>query len=372
MKASFVLGRIFGIEIRIHYSWFFILIFLSWSLAVAYFPQSDITSGLSVTSYWILGIVASLSLFLSVLAHELGHSIVARRNGIPVSNITLFLFGGSANITREAQSSGAEFRMAVTGPMVSFGLAGLFFTIYAGLGGVSGGLTAIMLYLAQVNLILGIFNLLPGFPLDGGRVFKAIVWQLTKNEKQATRIAASSGQVMAYMMIFGGVALAFVVGISGLWLALIGWFLASAATASYQQTIVSEVISGVRVRDVANQAVINVGPEISGEQALAAMSRHSQRALPVVIGGRLVGLITLADLKHISLHDGSSVTVEQIMTPLEKLSTLNPDDDMSKALQILTESGYNQLPVIEEGRVSGLLTRSDIINFIQIHSDIRR
>jgi CBS domain-containing protein len=219
---------------------------------------------------------------------------------------------------------------------------------------------------------LGIFNLLPGFPLDGGRVFKAIVWQLTKNEKQATRIAASSGQVMAYMMIFGGVALAFVVGISGLWLALIGWFLASAATASYQQTIVSEVISGVRVRDVANQAVINVGPEISGEQALAAMSRHSQRALPVVIGGRLVGLITLADLKHISLHDGSSVTVEQIMTPLEKLSTLNPDDDMSKALQILTESGYNQLPVIEEGRVSGLLTRSDIINFIQIHSDIRR
>ncbi|MGI2335542.1 MAG: site-2 protease family protein [Dehalogenimonas sp.] len=371
MKASFVLGRLFGIKIGIHISWLFIFVFLTWSLAVGYFPQEGVLPDQTTLVYWLLGSVSSLSLFLSVLAHELGHSIVAQRNGIPVKSITLFIFGGSSNISKEAESPGAEFRMAVSGPLVSFGLSVVFYALYLGFGQVFGALSVVLGYLSQVNLVLGIFNLLPGFPLDGGRVFRAALWKITKDETKATRIAAGTGQVIAYMFIFGGIALAFIIGIGGLWLALIGWFLASAATASYQQTVVSESLSGATVRAILNPDVIPADSDLNIEQAMALMLSHSQRALPIIRNGYLTGLLTMSDLKHIDRNQWGDEKVFNIMTPLASLKTLGPADELSKVLNIMQETGHNQLPVIDNGKFLGLVSRADLLDYVNIKLELK-
>ncbi|MDV2989914.1 MAG: site-2 protease family protein [Dehalogenimonas sp.] len=371
MKASLVLGRLFGIEIGIHISWLFIFVFLTWSLAVGYFPQDGVLAGQTALVYWILGAISSLSLFLAVLAHELGHSIVAQRNGIPVKNITLFIFGGASNISREAASPGAEFRMAVAGPLVSFGLSAVFFTAFFSLGQATNALSAVLIYLAQVNLILGVFNMLPGFPLDGGRVFRAAVWKLTRDETKATRIAAGAGQAIAYMFIFGGIALAFIVGISGLWLALIGWFLASAASASYQKSVVSESLSGTSVGTVMNAAIITAGPDLSVEQAMALMLRHSQRALPVIGDGYFLGMLTLSDLKHLDRKRWDSEKISSIITPAASLRTLKRGDDLTLVMEIMHETGYNQLPVLDNGAFLGLVSRADLLNYLNIKLELK-
>lgn len=372
MKASFVLGRLLGIEIGIHISWIFIFVFLTWSLAVGYFPQEGVLPGQTALSYWFLGAVSSIALFLAVLAHELGHSIIAQRNGIPVKSITLFIFGGASNISRDAESPGAEFRMAISGPLVSFALSAGFFTLYFGFGQQANALSAVLLYLGQVNLVLGTFNLLPGFPLDGGRVFRAAVWRITGDETKATRIAAGAGQALAYMFIFGGIALAFVIGISGVWLALIGWFLASAASASYQQTIVSESLSGVTVGTVLQAGVITTDPDSTIEQAMSLMLGHSQRALPVISSGDLVGLITLADLKHVERKYWDSEKISGIMTPATALKTVTPANDLTMVMEIMRETGYNQLPVVDNGKFLGLVSRADLINYLKIKFELKK
>jgi len=374
MRSSFKIGRILGIEIGIHVSWLFIFAFLTWSLAVGYFPLDDVLPGRSSATYWLLGAVSSLSLFASVLAHEIGHSIVARRNGIPVKNIILFIFGGASNITKEAETPGAEFRMAVTGPIVSFVLSAIFFVIYFASGGVETktALNAVVVYLAQINLVLGVFNLLPGFPLDGGRVFRSIIWKINKDELKATRIAATTGQVIAYIFIFGGIALAFTVGIGGLWLALIGWFLASAASASYQQSVLSEALKGVKVKEISGASVKTASPNLTIEQALAIMMENNQRALPVMDGGRMAGLLSMTDVKKTPRDLWTSETIDRIMTPASEVKTVAPDDDIAAALELLQSSGYNQLPVMSNGQLRGMLSRADLLNFIQLKQEIAR
>jgi Zn-dependent protease len=370
MRSSFRLGRILGIEIRIHISWLLIFAFLTWSLAVGYFPS--LLPDTSTAMYWFLGAISSLSLFASVLAHEIGHSIVARRNGIPVKNITLFIFGGASNITKEAQTPGAEFRMAITGPLVSFALSAVFFITDFATGQGQTALHAVVLYLAQINLVLGVFNLVPGFPLDGGRVFRALVWKINKDEMKATRIAATTGQVIAYIFIFGGIAMAFLVGIGGLWLALIGWFLASAASASYQQSVLSEVMKGIKVKEIASTAVKTVSANLTVEQALAAMLEYNQRALPVMDDGRMLGLVSMTDVKRTPRDSWSSRTVNDIMTPAAEVKTVGPDDDLALALELLQSAGYNQIPVMVDGRLRGMISRADLLNFIQLKQEIAR
>ncbi len=372
MRSSFRLGRILGIEIGIHVSWLFIFGFLTWSLAAGYFPSPDVLPGRDTALYWTLGAISSLSLFASVLAHEIGHSIIARRNGIPVKNITLFIFGGASNITKEAETPGAEFRMAVTGPLVSFGLSAIFFAIYFIGGQAQTSLNAVVVYLAQINLILGVFNLLPGFPLDGGRVFRSIIWKINKDEVKATRIAATTGQVIAYLLIFGGIALAFTIGLSGLWLALIGWFLASAASASLQQSVLSEALKGVKVKEVAGTGIKTTAADVTVEKALAAMLEFNQRALPVMEGDRLVGLVSMTDVKRTPRDSWSSETVNNIMTLATEVKTVTMDDDLAKALELLQSAGYNQLPVMAEGRLRGMISRTDLLNFIQLKQEIAR
>ncbi|XUX01357.1 MAG: site-2 protease family protein [Dehalogenimonas sp.] len=372
MRSSFKLGRILGIEIRIHISWLLIFAFLTWSLAVGYFPS--LLPNSPTIEYWLLGAISSIALFASVLAHEIGHSIVARRNGIPVKDITLFIFGGASNITREAESAGAEFRMAFTGPLVSFVLGGLFFAIYflAGGSGSKTAFNAVMVYLGQINLILGVFNLLPGFPLDGGRVFRSIIWKINHDAMKATRIAATTGQVIAYMFIFGGIAMAFVIGISGLWLAFIGWFLASAASASLQQSVLLETLKGVKIREIAGSAIKTGAPSLTIEQALSIMLESNQRALPVMNDGRMLGLVSMTDIKRTTRDNWPVETVDRIMTPAASLKTVAPEEDLTKALELMQSEDYNQLPVVSGGQLHGLISRSDLLNYIQLKHEVAR
>jgi Zn-dependent protease/CBS domain-containing protein len=372
MKASFKLGTILGIEIGIHISWLFIFAFLTWSLAAGYFPS--LLPDASTVTYWLLGGISSLSLFASVLAHEIGHSIVARRNGIPVKDITLFIFGGASNITKEAETPGAEFRMAVTGPVVSFVLSAIFLIVYFAGGGSESttALNAVMGYLGQINLILGVFNLLPGFPLDGGRVFRAIIWKFNHNEMKATRIAATTGQIIAYVFIFGGIAMAFTLNIGGLWLAFIGWFLASAASASLQQSVLTEALKGIKVKEVASTGTRTASPNQTIEEALTAMLEYNQRALPVMADGRMLGLLSMTDIKRTPRESWVTETIDRIMTPAPDVKTVSPDDDLTTALELLQGGGYNQLPVMADGRLKGIISRTDLLNYIQLKQEIAR
>jgi CBS domain-containing protein len=258
--------------------------------------------------------------------------------------------------------------MAVTGPVVSFVLGILFMAIYFADGG-SGTKTAfnaVMLYLGQINLILGAFNLLPGFPLDGGRVFRSIVWSVNHNEIQATRIAATTGQIIAYIFIFGGIALAFTYGISGLWLAFIGWFLASAASASLQQSLLLETLKGIKVKEIASSGVRTAPASLTIEQAFGIMLEHNQRALPVMDDGTMLGLVSMTDVKKTSRENWSSETIDRIMTPASQVKTVDPNDDLTSAVELMQSGGYNQLPVMAEGKLRGMISRSDLMNFIQL------
>jgi len=370
MKASFRLGRVMGIEIGIHVSWLIIFALLTWSLAAAYYPQ--LYPGWGSLTYWTLGVLSSLLLFASVLAHELGHSWVAIRRGIPVKSITLFIFGGAASITKEAETPSSELFMAVSGPAVSFALALIFWLVYFLTQGTSEVIGAMALYLAQINAILGAFNLVPGFPLDGGRVLRAVIWGMTKNFHQATKIASATGQGFAYFLIFGGIATAFIVGwLGGLWLAFIGWFLATAAKASYRQMVVSEILRGASVREIMSSDFKSIEPNVSLQQALDDyMMPFSQRALPVSQWGRLLGLITLTDIKKTPRQLWSSTPVSEVMTRTDELKTVSRDDDLNTVLQCLQSQDLNQLPVMQAGELVGMVTRSDLIRYLQLRQEI--
>ena len=370
MKASIRLGRIMGIEIGIHLSWLIIFALLTWSLAAAYFPQ--LYPGWSTQTYWGLGILSSLLLFASVLAHELGHSFVAIRRGIPVKSITLFIFGGAARITKEAETPSSELFMAVTGPLVSFALAGVFWLLYFLIQSANVYAGAVALYLAQINAILGAFNLIPGLPLDGGRILRAVIWGLGKNFRQATKIASVIGQGFAYLLIFGGIATAFLIGwLGGLWLAFIGWFLATAASSSYQQTVVSEIMRQATVKEIMSLDFKSIKPGISLQQALSDyILRYSQRALPVMDGDKLLGIITLADIKKTPQELWSSIPVREVMTRAGELKTVSRDDDLNTVLQHLQSQDLNQLLVLQDGIPVGIVTRSDLLRYLQVRQEM--
>ena len=370
MKATFRLGKILGIQIGVHYSWLFIFILITWSLAATYYPANY--PDFSTSTNWILGALSGLMLFVSVLAHELGHSVVAQRRGIPVKSITLFIFGGAASITKEADTPGAEFSMAITGPATSFLLAGIFWLIYFIVSDASQIIGAVAFYLATINAVLGVFNLVPGFPLDGGRVFRSILWAVTKDFRRATRIATGTGQGFAYFLIVGGIGVAFLFGfLGGLWLALIGWFLSNAASASYRQTVITELLREGRVKDIMTTDFRSVPPDIPLQQALHDyLMQYNQRALPVVRGQKLEGLVTMTDIKKKSREQWSSVLVSEVMTGAGELKTVGPEDGLNAVIQLMESGDLNQLPVISGQKLVGLISRSDLIRYLKFQQEI--
>ena len=321
MESSLRLGRIGGIEIGINYSWLIIFALVTWSLAVGVFPQT--TPGLPLVTYWVMGAVAALLLFAAVLAHELAHSFVAIARGMPVKSITLFVFGGVSNVQKEPDEPADEFWMAIVGPLTSVAVGLLFGAVAFLLRDVlSPPVFAIVSYLAVINVILAIFNLIPGFPLDGGRVFRAIVWWITGSLKQATEIAAGAGRIIAYLFIFGGLYMAFGGNlIGGIWLIFIGWFLATAADVSARQVSALEALRGIAVRDVMNSAPVTVPRDVTIHDLVHDyILTRNVRAFPVVEDGNLVGMVTLSDVRLVPREQWEVVAVEQIMRPANALT----------------------------------------------------
>ncbi|MDO8490677.1 MAG: site-2 protease family protein, partial [Dehalococcoidia bacterium] len=264
MRSSFKLGEILGIPFLINYTWFIIFVFVTVTLALFYFPPTypDWPQAL----YWVIGVAASLLFFGSVLGHELAHSMVARSQDIPVKSITLFVFGGVSRITKEATTPGKEAILAAAGPLSSVVFGGFFVLVYLATRGVSEPIAALSFYLAYINFLLAAFNMIPGFPMDGGRVFRSFLWWITKNYRRATHIASLTGQGIAYAFIAGGIlSIFFIPGflVTGIWFALIGWFLENAASGSYRQMMLKEALQGFKARDVMTQDCALVSPSLS-------------------------------------------------------------------------------------------------------------
>ena len=369
MKGSFRLGNIAGIDIRINYTWIFIFVFISWSLAQGFFPQSY--PGWSTTTYWATGVIAAILLFASVLAHELSHSLTARSRGMSVNSITLFIFGGVSNLEDEPEKPKVEFVMSMVGPLTSLGLAGAFWGFLQLVGDQQSPLAAILFYLALVNGLLGIFNLLPGFPLDGGRILRSFLWQRTGSIVRATNIAGTVGRFIGWGMVgFGIFQLLSGNFVGGLWLAFIGWFLASMADASRREMIMRQHLKGVKVSEVMDSEIEAINPTTSVQQLVDDIihQRH-RRTVPVADEGHVVGIVTVTDLKNLPQDKWQDTSVRDIMTR-EPLYTVKPDDELDKAVKLITRHDVNQLLVLEKERLVGMLNRADLISHLQVRQEL--
>lgn len=391
MRSGMRIGRIFGINIYVDWSWIFIFLLVMWNLAVGVFP--DLHPQWGPTLIWGTAFVASLLFFVSVLAHELSHSIVAKSQGIPVRNITLFLFGGVSNIEREPPSPSAEFVMAIVGPLTSIVLGVIFFLLSgataAGFEVITGNpvralarldpLSTLLLWLGPINILLGFFNLVPGFPLDGGRVLRSVLWAITKNLRVATRWASWVGQAVAWIFIVAGISMIFGISIpffgtgviGGLWLAFIGWFLNNAAVQSYRHVVVEDLLEGVSVVQLMRANAPTVPPSIPVSTLVHDhILGTDERAFPVIDNDRLVGLVCIDDVRKVPREQWEMTWVSQIMTPASQLAVATPREEASEALSDLARRDVNQLPVIQNGQLVGMLCRRDIMRWLQLHSEL--
>ena len=364
------LTTIRGIEVGLHYSWFIIFFLITFSLTTRFASEHP---HWTTVEHYAVGIATSLLFFVSILLHELAHSFVALAKGIPVRSITLFVFGGVAQIGREPDRPLTEFQIAIAGPIASallavgFGfvshLAGDQFEHVAALGG----------WLASINLMLAVFNLVPGFPLDGGRVLRAVLWHFTGSFAKATRIAAGSGQLVGYGIILGGIWTGLITGswFSGLWLAFIGWFLLNAAQESVLQVSVQSALSGLVAEDIMTRDC----PTVSGRMSLAELVQEhilktGQRCFVVAEGSRLDGLVTLHQIKGVSQSRWTDVSVEEAMTPLAKLRLVAPETPVLEVLQAMKGEDINQVPVAKGGQLVGMLTRDHILRVLSAKMEL--
>lgn len=371
MTATFRLARIAGIDIGVHYTWLFAFVLITWSLARGFFPSWY--EGWSEMEYWGVSALSAVLLFASVLLHELAHSFVAMARGLAVPSITLFIFGGVSNISSEAERPRDEFAIAVVGPMTSLVLAAIFWLVVFTRGDDNGLFTAVVAYLATINTLLGIFNLIPGFPLDGGRVLRSILWSTTRSFVRATEVASSVGQAVGWLFIVFGVFQVLNDNfLGGLWIAFVGWFLNGAADASRQSVRTQEGLRGVQVGQLMYPAPHSIEPDaLLTELVGDFFVRRGRRAAPVRNGDRLEGIVTLSDIKDIPQEDWELTTVRQVMTRMP-LFMAHPDENVSSAMKVMAEQELNQLLVMESGNLVGLLSRADIIRYLQFQETSRR
>ena len=368
--SSLRLGSVRGIELGVHYSWLIAAVLLTWSLAQGFFPQAH--PGWSPATYYVAGGISTVLLFASVLLHEFGHALTALRFGIPVRSIVLFIFGGVATLEREADRPRVEFWVAVMGPAVSLALAVLCFLLRFAVAPLGGPVLAIVSYLAVANALLVAFNLIPGFPLDGGRILRALVWAATGSYRRATWITSLIGQGVAFLLIFWGVSR--ILGgdlFGGIWTSFIGWFLYNAATTSYRQAELQDALAGIRVADLVRAAPPVVPPGLRlSELVHGHMLPAAERAHLVVDDGRLLGLITLTDVVKHPQDEWDRLPVADVMTPAAALKAVRPDTPLTEALPLLAAGDYNQVPVLEAGRPVGLLSRAAVMRFLQLRAQL--
>jgi Zn-dependent protease len=367
MGSGWRIGRLAGVELSIHPSWLVIAFLITYSLAVAQFPAQF--PGWSPAQYWLVAAATAVLFFASVLAHELSHAIVARRFGLRVAGITLFIFGGATSLDGDSRTPREEALMAIAGPATSI-------VIGVALLGIDAVITqpqigALVGWLGFINITLGVFNLIPGFPMDGGRVLRALLWRLRGDRLVATRNAAMIGRVFAYLLVAGGVFLALQPGglFSGLWLALIGWFLSNAAEATAAQAGVESSLRGIRVRDAMDATPAAVSPnETVADLVQERMLRGEDRSYLVQHeDGGLAGIVTLSDVRRVPRDVWPTARVTDIMTRFTDLVTIRPDAPLVDALRSLQEKEVGQLPVIDgDARLPvGLVTRRGILRLIE-------
>ena len=374
MQAHIKLGRLCGVEIGLHYSWGLIALLLMFSLA-GHFDASHPEWGSGVI--WTMAIVTGLLFFAALVVHELSHAMVARARGVPVRSITLFALGGVASIEKEAVDPKTEFVMGIVGPITSAVIGAACLILAWVLGWTprespASPPVAMLVWLGYINMALALFNMIPGFPLDGGRVLRAIIWWITGNASRSTRIAAGVGQVVALAFIALGILRFFGgAGVGGLWLAFIGWFLLEAARASTAQVEVAEGLRGVRVRDVMARDC----PAVEGRMTLQDFAeehllRTGQRCFVVVDAGTISGLITPHEVKEVPRERWPKITVGEAMRPLAQLHTLRADTPVAEALEIMGREDVNQLPVTSNGHLEGVISRGHIVRFLQTRAEL--
>jgi Zn-dependent protease/CBS domain-containing protein len=370
MANSFRLFTIAGIEVGVHISWLVIFALVTWSLASSYFPA--VLPRSDQLERWALGAVAAVLLFASVLIHELAHSFVAKARGLEARSITLFIFGGVSSLSGETKRPSTEFVVAIVGPLTSLVLSGIAYLVAVAAPGGSA-VEAIASYLALINMLLGLFNLIPGFPLDGGRVLRAIIWQVTRDSRRSTELATAVGRLVAWGFLLWGfwrVLNGDVFG--GIWIAAIGWFLQNAASASLEQAVAEQRLRRLRVGDVLRPDPTAVPPNISvAELVERYMLPGARRSVPVVDGDRLVGIVTLSDVRDVPPEVRATTLVRSIMGGRNGLATVTPDRPLRDAIDALGSGDYEQVPVVQDGRLVGLLTRADVVRQIQLREALQ-
>lgn len=369
MNGVATLFRIWGIPVRVHASWLVIFGLLAWSLSVGYFPQA--LPGLSLVAHWANGLLAALLLFVSVLLHELSHSVAARRYGIPVSGITLHVFGGVSQMEREPDRPGVEFVVAIVGPLTSLAIAAVLALATASLP-LPPAAAAVLRYLIVVNVAVGLFNLVPGFPLDGGRLLRAGLWKAKGNLQWATRMATMGGSAFAFLLMGLGILRALTGEfLGGLWFVLIGLFLRQAAEGSYQQLLLRRTLGPLAVRDVMTREVIHVPADLSVARVVEEFFwPHHVSSFPVLDGGRVAGILSLHQLRQVPRERWAETEVRELMVPLAGPLTASPGDPLWQAFEKLSENGLGRLAVVEAGRLVGYLSVKDVIHIMAVTSGV--
>jgi Zn-dependent protease/predicted transcriptional regulator len=363
-------GKILGIPLGVNYTWFVIFILITLSLSTQFSHEHPSWSSVS---HVIFGISTSLLFFGSVLLHELGHSVIAQRYGIPVKSITLFIFGGVANIAKEPEKPMHEFNIAIAGPIVSVTLGVLFYGVMVLAGDTFEGVQSLGEWLGRINVMLALFNLIPGFPLDGGRVLRAIIWKRTGSYKQATTIAAGSGQFFAYVFIFLGVWQALTGNFfNGLWIGFIGWFLLTAAQSATMQLTFRYGLKGVTAGDIMTKECLL----LPGNFSVADLVEHhllktGARCSMVMDGDRFRGLVTLHEIKKVPRDAWDVTSLQSVMVTMDNLLTVQSNTPADIVLQLMNEQNVSQVPVLENGKLLGVVGRDRLLNLLQTHLELR-
>lgn len=366
------IGKILGIPIYLHASWVIIFVLITMSLAMQFTQEHP---QWTQVQHWSVGIATSLLFFASVLFHELSHSVVAQAYKIRVVSITLFIFGGVARIGRDPTKAIQEFNIAIAGPLASFFLAGVFFALtrFFPFSTMTGALAA---WLWETNLALAVFNLLPGFPLDGGRIFRALVWGVTKDFTRATKVAGASGKLVAYgMIVFGAWYALKGQWTSGLWLAFIGWFLLNAAQESVAQIAIRETLSGLRAEDVMSHEVPTIARDISLEDYGHEVLRTGRRCHLVVTDDRLVGMMNVHTLNSVRRDEWAHMSVQAVMIPRDKILWASPEEPLLGLLERLLAADVNQMPVVhgtenDGAHIIGIVTRDSILRVMRTRAEV--
>ena len=380
MSGSLRLGKILGVEIRIHYSWLIIFALVSFYM---YSDFRGLSNGIPISL--VMGVVASLLLFVCVVAHELAHSIVAMRNGIPVRSITLFILGGVANITKEAERPKTEMLMAIAGPLCSLALGLILGAIWLVTGGLHNDTSAyqdLLFYLATLNLGLGVFNLLPGFPMDGGRVLRAILWQTTKNFKKASHIASVVGQILGWSMAGVGVGITIVyftektspLGldyVDGIWFAIMGWFLSSLAASSYRQVEWHETMRGVTATSAMTTDFMSISPSTNLKQLVEEYVMPKRyRSFIVASEGKLQGVVALADIRRVPQGRWGITAADAAMTPANKMTSVTPGEEGFNILEKMEKDRLDEIPVVKDGMVIGIVSRNNLVRLMRLRTPL--